>query len=74
MSDTAPPPPPADTGWLPNCSTALRLVKVGTERPLRWTERIALRYHGHLCPGCTCQQERFRRAHAAMLTATAGRR
>jgi len=69
-----PNPPQADTGWLPNCATALRLAQLGAERPLAWRERLALRYHGRLCPFCTCQEDRFRKARAAMTRAEAERR
>ena len=44
---------------MPNCFAALRLVETGVERPLKPTEKLALRYHSNLCLHCNCAQRKF---------------
>ena len=47
---------------LPNCGRALDLAKTGAERPLTFSERVGLRYHGNLCPFCNCSEFKFKTA------------
>lgn len=44
---------------MPNCSTALRVVKLGQERSLSLREKFVLRYHSPLCLHCNCKRETF---------------
>lgn len=36
-----------------NCRTATRLFSEGMERPLKFGERLSLRFHCMMCTGCT---------------------
>lgn len=58
---------------LPNCSKALELVETGCERELSPGERVALKYHGRLCPFCACATGKFEAAMARMREAEAVR-
>lgn len=58
---------------LPNCSKALELVERGIERDLKTSERIALKYHGRLCPFCACATGKFEAAKARMEEAARAR-
>jgi hypothetical protein len=59
---------------LPNCSKALDLVERGCARDLSLKERLALKYHGRLCPFCACATGKFEAAKARMREAEAARR
>ena len=59
---------------LPNCSKALDLVERGCERDLSLRERVALKYHGRLCPFCACATGKFEAAKARMREAECTRR
>jgi hypothetical protein len=59
---------------LPNCSKAMELVETGIERDLRLRERVALRYHGRLCPFCGCAAGKFASARQRMREAEAARK
>ena len=59
---------------LPSCFTALRLAENGAERKLKPHEKVALRYHGRLCPHCNCAQRKFDKAIAAMREAEHARK
>jgi len=58
---------------LPNCTRAMEIVETGIERELTTRERIALRYHGRLCPFCGCATGRFESALHRMKEAEAER-
>ncbi|HKJ91177.1 MAG TPA: hypothetical protein VJ960_08605 [Oceanipulchritudo sp.] len=47
---------------LPNCSKAMALVETGCERDLNLREKVALKYHGRLCPFCACATGKFESA------------
>ena len=51
---------------LPNCSKAMALVETGCQRELKTTEKLALKYHGRLCPFCACATGKFEAAKAVM--------
>ena len=51
-----------------SCKEVTRLVLVGNERPLRFEERVALRFHWMACQNCT----RFK-AQAHMMRAAVDR-
>jgi hypothetical protein len=59
---------------LPNCTKALALVETGCARDLSLKERIALKYHGRLCPFCACATGKFEAAKAVMQEAAAQRK
>jgi len=58
---------------LPNCSKAMAIVETGIERDLSVKERIALKYHGRLCPFCACATGKFESALTRMREAQAER-
>lgn len=58
---------------LPNCSKAMALVATGCERDLGLRERVALKYHGRLCPFCACATGKYEAARALMKEAEAQR-
>jgi hypothetical protein len=51
---------------LPNCTKAMALVETGCERDLKLGEKVALKYHGRLCPFCACATGKFEAAKALM--------
>ena len=51
---------------LPNCDKAMQLAEAGIEKPLGLGERIALAYHGQLCPFCSCARGKFDASLARM--------
>jgi hypothetical protein len=51
---------------LPNCTRALQLVETGCRRELSTREKLALKYHGRLCPFCGCASGKFDSALARM--------
>lgn len=59
---------------LPNCTKALALVETGIRRDLSTRERVALKYHGRLCPFCACATGKFEAGMARMREAESGRR
>lgn len=59
---------------LPNCSKALDLVERGCARELTFKERVALKYHGRLCPFCACATGKFEAAKARMAEAETSRK
>lgn len=59
---------------LPNCTKALHLVERGCERDLSRSERLALRYHGRLCPFCGCATGKYESALTRMREAEEARR
>jgi hypothetical protein len=60
--------------YLPNCSKAMSLVETGCERNLRFAEKVALKYHGRLCPFCACATGKFESGMNRMREAQAARR
>lgn len=56
------------SGLLPNCGTALSLVKKGLDGRLTRLERIRLSYHARLCFHCECQRERFEQLRSRLRT------
>lgn len=59
---------------LPNCTRALALVETGCQRGLSLKEKVALKYHGRLCPFCACATGKFESAKARMREAEASRK
>jgi hypothetical protein len=59
---------------LPNCTKAMALVETGCERELSPRERLALKYHGRLCPFCGCAAGKFDSALARLRACEATRR
>ena len=43
----------------PNCRDALKLVEKGKKEPLRWHEKLLLKYNSPLCLHCNCNREKF---------------
>ena len=44
---------------MPNCGKAMSLVEKGIEQPLSASDKLALKYHGRLCPFCGCNEGKF---------------
>ncbi|MEO0452573.1 MAG: hypothetical protein AAFY98_00370 [Verrucomicrobiota bacterium] len=59
---------------LPNCQDAFELVEKGLARPLRLTERVALKYHSGLCLYCSCNREKFDEMMVELKSVEQGRR
>jgi len=51
---------------VPSCSTALRLVELGQERPLTLREKFVLKFNSPLCLHCNCKRETFDKELAKM--------
>lgn len=58
---------------VPSCGTALRMVEIGQERPLKLHERFALLYNSPLCPHCSCKREKFDKERARLREIEAAR-
>lgn len=58
---------------VPSCGTALRMVEIGQQRPLKPHERFALFYNSPLCLHCSCKREKFDKERARMREIEAAR-
>ena len=59
---------------VPSCSTALRLVETGQQRPLTLRERFVLKYNSPLCLHCNCNRDKYDKELERMRTIERRRR
>lgn len=58
---------------VPSCGSALRIVEIGQQRPLKLHERFVLLYNSPLCLHCSCKREKFDKERARMREIEAAR-
>jgi Putative zinc-finger len=49
-----------------SCKEATEMSSVEMERPLSWGERVSLRVHLMMCPGCTNYRQQVKTLRKAM--------
>ena len=55
-----------------NCKQATHLMSEDLDRPLRWRERVALRFHLMMCGGCRNFRQQIAFLRAAMRMRSGG--
>ncbi len=51
---------------VPSCGSAMKMAKLGQQRPLSVREHLVLLYNSPLCPHCRCNREKFELARQKM--------